>query len=81
MLDEVAVLHVHSGHTAAAALLLAIGPERQRLDVASLRDRDHHLLVGDQVFNVDLILTRRDQRAAFICEALINFAELLLDQI
>ena len=56
VLDEVAVLHVHPRHAAAAALLLAVGRERQRLDVAGLRDRDDHLLVGDQVLDVDLVL-------------------------
>ena len=56
VLDEVAVLHVHPGHAAAAALLLAVGGQRQRLDVAGLGDRDHHLLVGDQVLDVDLVL-------------------------
>ena len=81
MLDEVAVLHVHPCNTAAAALLLAVGAERQRLDVAGLRDRDHHLLVGDQVLNVDLVFTLRDQRAPLVGEAFVDLAELFLDQI
>jgi hypothetical protein len=58
VLDVVAVLHVHAGHADAAAALLAVGRQRQGLDVAGLRDRDDHLLVGDQVLDVDLVLGR-----------------------
>ena len=79
VLDEVAVLHVHARHAAPAALLLAVGGERQRLDVAGLRDRDHHLLVGDQVLDVDLVLGVADLRAPLVAEALGDLRELLLD--
>ncbi len=80
MLDEVAVLHVHPGDTATATLLLAVGDKRQRLDVAGLRNRDHHLLIGDQILNVDLVLTGRDQRAPLIGKAIVDLGQLLLDQ-
>ena len=70
MLDEVAVLHVHPGDAAPAALLLAVGRQRQRLDVAGLGDRDHHLLVGDQVLDVDLVLGVADLGAPLVAEAL-----------
>ena len=79
VLDEVAVLHVHAGDAAAAAVLLAVGVERQRLDVAGVRDRDHHLLVGDQVLDVDLALGVGDLGAALVAEALGDLAQLLLD--
>ena len=79
MLDEVAVLHVHPGHAAPAALLLAVGGQRQRLDVAGVGDRDHHLLVGDQVLDVDLVLGMGDLRSPLIAEALGESRELLPD--
>ncbi len=79
MLDEVAVLHVHAGHAATAALLLAVGGQRERLDVAGLGDRDHHLLVGDQVLDVDFVLGVADLGAALVAEALGDLGELLLD--
>ncbi len=66
MLDVVVVLHVHPGHADAAAALLPVGGERQRLDVAGVGDRDHHLLVGDQVLDVDLALGVRDLGAALV---------------
>src|SRR3712207_7814533 len=39
---------------------------RSRLDVAGLRDRDHHLLLADEVLDVDLVLGLRDLRAALV---------------
>ena len=79
VLDVVAVLHVHPGHADAPALLLAVRRQRQGLDVAGLRDRDDHLLVGDQVLDVDLVLGGRDLRAPLVGEALGDLQELLLD--
>ena len=79
MLDEIPVLHVHPGYAAPAARLLAVGGQRQRLDVPGLGDRDHHLLVGDQVLDVDLVLGMRDLRTALIAEALLDLRQLLLD--
>ncbi len=79
MLDEVAFLHVHSRDAATPALLLAIGGQGQRLDVSALGDRDHHLLIGDQVLDVDLVLGVADLRAPLVTEALGDLRELLLD--
>ena len=52
----------------------------ERLDVAGVRDGDDHLLVGDQVLDVEVVLGRRDQRAALVAVALGDLDELLLDQ-
>ena len=79
VLDEVAVLHVHAHDAAAAAVLLAVGVQRQRLDVAGVGDRDHHLLVGDQVLDVDVALGVDDLGAALVAEALADLEQLLLD--
>ena len=80
VLDEVAVLHVHAADAAAAAVLLAVGVQRQRLDVAGVGDRDHHLLVGDQVLDVDVALGVDDLGAALVAEALADLEQLLLDR-
>ena len=77
VLDVVLVLHVHPGHADAAALLLAVGGERQRLDVARVRDRDDHLLVGDQVLDVDLVLGVGDLRAPLVAVAVADLEQLL----
>ena len=81
VLDVVAVLHVTALDPAATALLGAVGGQRQRLDVAGVGDRDDHLLVGDQVLDVDLVLAGRDVGAALVGEALGDLPELLLDQV
>ena len=66
VLDLVFFFEVHAGDADAAALLLAVGGDGQALDVAGLGDRDHHLLLGDQVFDVDLALVRHDLGAAVV---------------
>jgi hypothetical protein len=81
VLDVVVLLHVHPGHAHAAAALLAIRGQRQRLDVARLRDRDDHLLVGDQVLDVELVLGVRDLGAALVAIALGDLRQLLLDEL
>ena len=80
VLDVVVFLEVHPDDPDAAATLLAVGRQRQRLDVAGVRDRDDHLLVGDQVLDVEVVLARRDHRAALVAVALGDLAQLLLDQ-
>ena len=79
VLDVVAVLHVHPGHAAPAALLRAVGRQRQRLDVAGLRDRDDHLLLGDQVLDADLVLGVGDDRPPLVAEAVGDLPQLLDD--
>jgi len=80
MLDEVPILHIHAGDSTAAAVLGTVGVERQRLDVAGVGDRDHHLLVGDQVLDVDLAFGVRDLRAPLVAVAIADLDQLLLDQ-
>jgi hypothetical protein len=45
-----------------------------------VRDRDDHLLVGDQVLDVDVVLGVRDLGAALIAVALGDLEQFLLDQ-
>ena len=80
VLDVVLVLHVHPGDADAAALLLAVGGQRKRLDVARVRDRDDHLLVGDQVLDVDLVLGVRDLGPAVVAVGVLDLEQLLADQ-
>ena len=79
VLDVVAVLHVHAGHADPAAPLLAVGGQRQRLDVAALGDRDHHLLVGDQVLHVELALMG-DLGPPLVAVGVGDLLELVLDE-
>ena len=79
MLDEVVVLGHHTGATLAAAVLGAVERERRPLRVAGASDRDHHVLVGDHVFNRDVMGLRDDLGAAAITVALAKFDQLALD--
>ncbi len=63
-----------------AAALLAVGRQRQRLDVAGVGDRDHHLLVGDQILDVDLALGVGDLGTALVAVGLGDLGQLVLDQ-
>ena len=79
VLDVVVLLHVHPHHPDAAAVLLAVGGQRQALDVAGVGDRDHHLLVGDHVLDVHVALEVGDLGAALVAVALVDLVELLDD--
>ena len=79
MLDVVVLLGVHPHHADPAAALDAVGGDRQPLDVAGARDRDDHVLLGDQLLEVDLALGRQDLGAAVVAELLAHLLELLAD--
>ena len=82
VLDVVLVLEVHAHDADAAAPLLAIRGHRQALDVAGARDRDHHVLLRDQVLELELVLGGDDLGAAVVVAAvdLLDLEQLLLDQ-
>ena len=54
MLDEILFARLHAGAAGAAAALLAVGGDRRALHVAGVADGDGDLLVGDEVFELDL---------------------------
>ena len=64
-----------------AAVLRAVGGDRQALDVAGGGDGDDHLLHGDHVLDVDLVLGGQDLGAAVVAVHLLDLEELLLDDV
>src|SRR6266536_6550177 len=56
VLDPVVILRVGADHALAPAPLAAVRRYGQPLDVPGVRDRDHHVLFGDQVLNRKLAL-------------------------
>ena len=66
VLDVVLVLQVHAHDADAAAALLAVRGDRQALDVARARDRDHHVLFRDQVLELELVLGGDDLGAPVV---------------
>ena len=81
VLDVVVILQVHRLHALAATLLLAVRGNGQALDVAGLRDRDHHALLGDEVFDVQVLGSIGELRFARSGELLLDLLQLLLDDV
>ena len=80
VLDLVLLLEVHAGDADAAPLLLAVGGHGQALHVAGLGDGDRHLLLGDEVLEVDLALVRHDLGAAVVVVEALDLEQLVLDE-
>src|SRR5690606_20095939 len=76
---EVVVLGALAGHPAPAAALGPVGGDGRALDVALARERDDHLLLGDQVVLVEVLGEVDDLRAALVAEALLDLEELAAD--
>ena len=53
-LHEIVFAGMHSGHALAATALLLVDAEARALDVATARKGDDHVVVGQQVFDVDV---------------------------
>ena len=79
MLYEVPLLGRHAGAPLAAAQLGAVERERRALHVPGVRDRDHHLLVGDHVLDRDVVRLGHDLGAPGVAVALLDLGQLPLD--
>ena len=79
MLDEILVARLHPGAASSAPPLHPIGRNWCSLEIAAVADRDRDLLVGDQVFEMDLGSFVFNPRAALIAVEFFNFFELLHD--
>ena len=65
---------------ATAAFLRAIGGVGDPLDVAAVTDGHDHLLLGDQVLDIEIAGERHDFTATIIAEAVAHVFELFHDQ-
>ena len=79
VLDVVVVLERRATKSLAPAPLGAVRRDGQSLDVSAARDRDNHLLLGDEVLKVDLALARDDFRTSFVGEPFPKCEDLLPD--
>ena len=78
-LDEVVLLHRGRRLAAAASPLRPVIGERLGLDVAAVREGDHHVLGRDQVLDRDVFGHRDDLAAARIAELRLQRAQLVAD--
>src|SRR5262245_38674814 len=79
--DPVVFFLMGRDHTFAAAALPTIGRYGQTLDVAGVRDRDHHVLFRDQVFYRELALIGHDLGAAVVAKPLRELGQLFLQDL
>ena len=74
-------LRRHAGDAAAAPPLFPIGLRGEPLDIAFMRNSDHHFLVGDQIFIGEILDRTGDLGAPVITVLLDQHIELLLDDV
>src|SRR5256712_2795713 len=79
VLDDVLFLRLHAGHALAATALAPVRLDVRPLDVARTRDRDHHLLVGQQVLDRELGGLGQDLGAPRVAVLLLDGQELAPD--
>ena len=77
VVDVVVVREAHADRAGAAAALEAVLVERRALDVALVAHRDRHVLVGDQVEDVDVARVLDDLGPARVAEAVAGVLELV----
>ena len=81
ILDEVLLLGGHAPQTLAAPVLAAVLGQVRTFHVAVVGQDDRHVLLGDQVLEVDVGGGVQDRGAAFVAELVDHLAQLALDQI
>ena len=79
LVDDVVFLEAHAGDALAAALLGAVGGHRDTLHVAGVSDGHNHVLIGDEVLDVEVLLGVGDLGAALVAKLAGDLAHLLLD--
>src|SRR5581483_1388466 len=77
--DEIFLARLHPGAASSAPPLLAIGGNRRTLQVALMAYRYGHLLVGNEVFELQLGAFVDDLRAPLVAVLVANLFELLHD--
>ena len=81
MVDVIVVLQVYSLHSLATPFLGTVRGDRQSLHIAGLSHRDHHVLVGNQVLDVDLGRFFPNGRLSRRAEPFLDFEQLVLDDL
>ena len=81
MLDEIFVARRTPLGAYAAAVLRAVFGQRRTLDIAHVRDGDDHLVVGIEIFGIELLRSVDDLRAAFVAVLLLHLEQFVLDDL
>ena len=81
MLHPVVLLGPHPVQAAAAPALPPVGRDGNALDVAGVRDRDDHVLVGDQVLHREVAFLAHYLRAPVVSEPFQQVVQLTLEDV
>ena len=81
LVHEVLVLGAHAHPAAPAAVLGAVRGDRGALDVAPVRYRDRHVLLGDHVLHGDVFHRVHDHRAARVAVVVADLLQLVGDDL
>ena len=81
LLDIILVLELAGGLAAPAALLRPVGVDRLGLGVAGMAERDHHGLLGDQVFHAQIQPRGLDLGAALVAVLGANRVQLVANHL
>ncbi len=81
VVDEVLIPRRASLHSNSAARLGAVLCQRSSLDVAQMRNRDDHVLIGVEVLRVELTCGRTDFCPSRISILVLEFDSLCLDDL
>ena len=79
--DEILVPRRHARTALSAAPLRPVGIQRDPFDVATVADRDHHLLTRDQVFDVIVGFVVLNACAAVVAELFGHGPQFAPDQV
>ncbi len=79
LLDEIFFVTTETRNPPSAPPLLPVRRRRETLDVAAVRDADHHVLVGNQVLRLEIHRGVDDLRAALVAVLRTHRFELFLD--
>ncbi len=76
LVDEILVLDAGGGLAAAAAALCLIVRDRLRLGIAAMRQRDNHVLGGNQIFGGQVLVIDEDLGTALVAERIADELQL-----
>ncbi len=76
MFNHVFVFHGGSGLTAATTALGLIIRQRLRLGITRARNRDHHILFSDQIFNREIQMAGLNFRTTIIAKLVTHRSQL-----
>src|SRR5437764_1271448 len=79
MLDKIVILRLCTQTTLAASSLTRIGRDGRAFYVPGICDSDRHLLVGDQVFDIELDARVNDHRSAAVTKLPSDLGQFVCD--